>query len=1018
MKEALLLSLLFISTFASFSQGFNKLSLKQSGIDFTNTISENDTINGLSYLYLYNGGGVAIGDINNDGLDDIYFTGNQSNDKLYLNKGKMKFVDVTEKYFKNQRFDFHTGATMVDINNDGWLDIYVSAAGPAYNGEDRRNKLFINQGGKKFVDQAKEYGLDDSLNTTQAVFFDADNDGDLDVYLLNHIYLRKNTQYWFQFNKMRKIIGSDRLMINENGHFYDRSAQLGIKSSEYGQGVIVSDFNQDGRQDIYVCNDFEYGDKLFINIGKDGFKEVILSATMHTPLFSMGVDAADFNNDGQMDIMTVDMANQDHVKSKKNMGGMSSKKFWNLVNKGQHYQYMFNALQLNVGDKFIDIAQLAGVSKTDWSWAPLFADFDNDGFLDLFISNGYLRDLRDNDFTNKYDANIQLSKEFMPFDELKKLIPTSQSPNYIFKNNGDLSFENKINDWGLDEAINVNGAAYADLDNDGDLDIICNSANERSFILENNINQKNNYLKVKVKGAEKNIAGIGVRIELYTDSNFQVREIQPTRGFQSGVSNTIHFGMGEHSEIDSVLVRLNGVIVDRREKIQANQTIRFDISESNILRAAKFGALPSILNEVELSSLKLKHTESNFDDFKKEVLLPHKMSQLGPFITVDDINGDGFEDIYFGAAKGSRGALMIQNTKGGFDLKPLPSSTKNYMSEEMESVFFDADNDGDMDIYVTTGSNEVGANDDSYTDQLYINDGKENFTLANDKLPKNSISGQKVIAKDLNEDGWVDLIVFGRQTPGNYPAPASSKILINENGNFVDKTEEWAPEFENLGMVTDALFANIDEDEDLEIIIVGEWMPVTVFDFVSGAYHNITSEKGLEKTVGWWNAIELYSDNNGVQKFMLGNIGLNNKFHPTIEKPLHIFMSDFDDNGTNDIVLAKSQNEILYPVRGLQCSSEQMPFIKQKFNSYDLFAHADVQSIYTPEKLANALQYEAHTFASSVLTIENGHFTLQALPNSFQTGPINAFLIDDFNNDGAVDVFCFGNKFEAEVETV
>lgn len=1016
MKTAVFLFLLFCLTFCGYSQGFKKLTPTASGINFANTISENDTINGLSYLYLYNGGGVAIGDINNDGLEDIYFTGNQVDDKLYLNLGDMKFKDVTKKYFKDQRFDFHTGATMVDINNDGWLDIYVSCAGYAYDGEDRRNKLFINQKGKKFIDQAKEYGLDDSLNTTQAAFFDADNDGDLDVYLLNHVYLRKNTQYWFQFNKMQKVLGHDKLMMNDNGHFYDRSESMGINSDQYGQGVIISDFNQDGWQDIYVANDFESSDKLYMNKGSGGFEESILTKTKHIPFFSMGVDAADINNDGLIDIMGVDMASEDHVTSKKNMGGMNADKFWKLVTQKEHYQYMFNTLQLNLGDEFIDIGLLAGVAKTDWSWAPLFADFDNDGFQDLYVSNGYLRDLRNSDFTNKYDRNIQLSRQFTPFDELQKLIPSSKTPNYIFKNNGDLTFSKKSQDWGLEEPINVNGAAYADLDNDGDLDMICNAGGAPSFVLENKSSGQN-FLKVKLNGAAKNRNAIGAKIELYQDNQLQVREIQPSRGFQSSVSTTVHFGLGALSKVDSVLVRFNGIVVFKQSEISSNQTVTIDIAPQKGL-AQNYLKTSQILTEVSIPVLKIKHSELNHDDFEKEVLLPHKMSELGPFITVGDINEDGLDDFYIGAARGSKGALMIQNENGEFIEKPLELFKTNYLSEEMQSLFFDADNDGDLDIYIVMGSNESPKNDASYIDQLYINDGEENFALSKDALPQVSVSGQKVLAEDLNNDGWLDLIVFGRQEAQNYPAPPSSFIYINEKGKFIDKTDVFAPEFYKMGMVTDAIFINIDSDKNKELIIVGEWMPITIFDFQQGVYKNITAESGLQNTVGWWNTIELIESQSGIHKFALGNLGLNNKYHPSEDNPLHIYLNDFDDNGTNDIVLAKAQDAILYPVRGRSCSSQQMPFIAQKFESYDLFAKADVESIYTAEKLNNALHFEAQTFANSFLTIRDGKFKIDEMPKRYQTGPINSILIDDFDNDDQIDMFCFGNKYEAEVETI
>ncbi len=1016
MKILIQILLASIST-CSVAQGFNKLSVKQTGIEFSNTILEDDTLNGLSYLYLYNGGGVAVGDINNDGLEDLYFTGNQVDDKLYLNQGGLKFKDVTAKFFKDATFDFHTGATMVDINGDGWLDIYVSAAGPAYDGEQRRNKLFINQKGKSFTDQASLYGLDDSLNTTQAAFFDADNDGDLDAYLLNHVYLRKNTQYRFQFNKMRKVLGYDRLMINEDGFFKDKSIEFGVLSNQYGQGVVVSDFNQDGYPDIYVANDFESSDKLYINKAGSGFSEMIKTKTKHIPLFAMGVDAADFNNDGLVDLMTVDMVAEDHVKSKKNMGGMSSENFWNLVKHNQHYQYMFNTLQLNLGEEFIEVGQLAGVSKTDWSWAPLFADFDNDGFQDLFVSNGYLRDLRNNDFTAQYDTIIQISKEFIPFEELQQLIPSSTSANYIFKNNGNLSFKKMTDQWGMDESINVNGAVYADLDNDGDLDLICNASNQPSYIMEN-LSQDNNFIQIKLIGPKQNRFCFGARLEVYIDSTKQIREVYPTRGFQSSVSTKLHFGLGKTELIDSIVVRLNGNRAATRYEVKANQELIIDLSTIEWKLPSNYSNQKTILTEVQLNGLKAKHTEIEYDDFEKEILLPHKMSQLGPFIHVDDMNGDGLSDCYLSGARGSKGALLVQTESGDFIEKSLELFKTNFLSEEMESVFFDADNDGDLDVYVVMGSNEEAANHPSYQDQLYLNVGDDKFSNASKRLPQITISGQKVLVEDINADGWLDLLVFGRQTPGQYPSPTSSYLLMNEKGNFVDRTLEYFPEFKNLGMVTDAVFSNIDSDKELELLIVGEWMPVTIFDQLDGVYKNVTHDKGLSETVGWWNTIVPYIKEDGQQRFILGNLGLNNKFHPSVSKPLHIYQSDFDENGSLDIVLAKAEDEILYPIRGRQCSSEQMPFIAQQFQTYEQFAIADVNAIYTKEKLEQALHYEAHTFASSLLTIKNDEVILQPLPQAYQTGPIKAVIVNDCNEDGKLDVFCFGNQYETEVETI
>lgn len=999
-------------------QGFKKVPVDRSGIEFKNQLSEDDTINALSYLYLYNGGGVAVGDINNDGLDDIYFTGNQVEDKLYLNKGNLQFKDVTKKYFKNQKFDFHTGATMVDINNDGWLDIYVLAGGPDYDGEKRRNKLFINQKGKKFLDEAAAYGLDDSLNATQATFLDADQDGDLDVYLLNHPYHRKNAQRNFQLNSPKKVIGNDRLMMNNNGQFEDQSDERGILSTGYGLGVAISDFNGDLFPDIYVTNDFEYPDKFFINKGDGFFEEVILDRMQHISLFAMGVDAGDINNDGLIDLISTDMASEDHVRSKKNMGGMSSENFWTIVNTKKHYQYMFNSLQLNLGDaSFIEIAQMAGISKTDWSWATLLADYDNDGFQDLFIANGYVRDIRDNDFKIKYDGEIEPSKDFIPFEELKDLIPTSKLQNYIFKNTGELTFEKKSFEWGFSEKVNVNGAAYADLDNDGDLDLVCNALNDVSFIMENKMGDRGNYIQIELSGESNNLSAVGARLELYAENKTFVKECYPSRGFQSSVSSIMHFGLGAIQQIDSLVIYWKKGERTVHTDLTLNDRTAIEWATSPSEETPQNDTFSNLVN-TKVDGLNYVHHEIDYDDFEKEILLPHKMSNLGPFISVADVNGDQLEDIYIGSARGDIGHLYFQKQDGGFRIDTNSVWESTIHLEEMESVFFDVDNDGDLDLYVVSGGNEAPVAHPSLKDRVYINDGKGHFTLDEEKLPEFRDSGQKVIAKDLNGDGWMDVLIFGRQVPEAYPSPATSRILMNEQGVLIDQTANMAPDFWQLGMVTDAEFTDYDKDGDEDLIIVGEWMPVTVFENNQGKFRNVTAEKELLNTVGWWNSIDVYDDSEDFSRFVLGNVGENNKFHPSEKKPLRIYMNDFDDNGTFDIVLAKNQESTLYPVRGRQCSSEQMPFITEKFPTYDQFAVADVTEIYTDKKLDEAIQYQAQTFSNSSLIIIDGEFDVKPLPQEYQTGPINACVVEDFTGDGISDVLCIGNKFEAEVETV
>ena len=1007
------------SSFIVYSQGFKTVSESKSNIDFANKIIETEALNGLTYLYLYNGGGVAVGDINNDGLEDLYFTGNQVDDKLYINKGNLEFKDVTDKYFKSCKSStFHTGVTMVDINNDGWLDIYVSVAGPSYVGSERANLLYINKKGKGFSEQAEAYGLADTLNTTQTVFFDYDLDGDLDCYMLNHVKLNSSIQETYPtVGTNYNIKGDDHFYVNENGKYIEKSKALGLISTRYGLGVVVSDLNNDGYPDVYVTNDFNYPDKMFINQQNGKFKDEIKEKTGHCSVYAMGIDAADFNNDGLFDLMTVDMASEDHVRSKKNMGAMSTKAFWDEIRTGKHYQYMFNSLQLNQGNGyFSEISQMAGVSKTDWSWAPLITDFDNDGFQDIFISNGYIRDIRDNDFKNLYDNEIQYASKVKTFKEISELIPVTKLANYIYKNNQDLTFSKMNFEWGMTEPVNVNGAVYSDLDNDGDLDLILNATNEKSFIMENISDNTNNYIDVKLSGMPNNINCLGAKVEIIYDNFKQFRELQTVKGFQSSVTSRVHFGVGTANKIDTLIITWNNKEQTVLTNIESNQLLKVSY-EPVINTESKIKKRKTYFTEVNIEGLSnYVHEEFTVNDFNEEVLLPHKMSELGPFVTVADINNDGLDDVFIGGARAYASKMYFQNIKGGFDLQKQEAFEKDKNFEDMQSVFFDFDNDGDKDLYIVSGGNESPVNHLILNDRLYINsDGV--FTKSENVLPDIRVSGQKVLAKDINADGWIDLIVFGRQVPKAYPSTPKTSVLINRKGVFVDEVKSIASELEFIGMVTDAVFTDIDNDNDEDLIVVGEWMPVTVFENINNNYTDVTEKLKLNKTIGWWSAIKEV-ETNGQKKYLLGNIGKNNKYHPSKNKPLEVYMDDFDGNGTNDIVLAKYQGETCYPVRGRQCSSEQMSFIVDKFPTYNDYAVADLNSIYSKEKLNNSIRFKATTFDNSVLSINEGVSKMESLPNKLQLGCVNSIVEIDFNKDGLYDYLLLGNKYEAEVETI
>lgn len=1004
MKTSALFITLFISTILFGQQLFSTRTAKATGIDFSNTLSETEAFNYFHFDYFYNGGGVAVGDINNDGLQDIFFVGNQIQNQLYLNQGVLKFDNISKTSgIEIENKGWHTGVSMIDINADGWLDIYVCRSGTADEKGDMSNLLYINQKDNTFKESAKELGLNDKRRSVQAAFLDFDRDGDIDVFLINHIknqsHLTKNTQ---------QELTSNTLYRNDNGKFVDVSYEAEIGEYGFSIGVCVSDLNNDGWADIYVANDFMLSDFMYIN-QKDGtFKNEVKQRTGHIPTYSMGVDAADINNDLLPDIYVADMASEDHVRSKANMGSMNTEAFWDLIKMGEHYQFMFNCLQLNSSNGiFREIAQLSGVAKTDWSWAPLIADFDNDGWKDLFVSNGIYRDVRNNDFLIEFAKKYEDGNEpFNALDELAK-IPQNGVNNYIFRNNGDLTFSKKMLDWGFDFPVNSNGAAYADLDNDGDLDLVLNNCNEEALIMENQSNATK-YLAVAVEESELNRFGIGAKVHVVTTSGEQIQEVYTTRGYQSSVPPICHFGIPKNDSILQVNVIWNDQTISDFTNIPFNKKII--LSKGLKTQQKELITVQPLLKIVEGDHF--THHETNYFDFRKEVLLPHRMSQLGPFISKADVNKDGLEDFYIGGAAGQSGALYLQ-TQNGFELRmnqPWEIETKN---EELGSVFIDIDNDDDLDLYLVNGSNE-GL---SEQDVLYVNDGSGQFEVSKNAMPKTG-SGQTVRTYDFDKDGWADLFVPGRQVAGNYPRTPKSSILRNEKGVFRDVTKEIASEFENIGMVTDILFFDYDNDGDEDFIAVGEWMGITFFNSHKGKFTIDSNAVDLKSTIGWWNTIYPFDfDQDGKMELLLGNIGSNNKYHPTQENPLHVYQADFDENGSSDIVLAKHQKEAFYPVRGRQCSSEQMPNIKDKFPTYNQYATAELTEIYSGNKLENALHIEAREFRSGYLKEDNDVWKFYPFENALQIGPINAFIKLDIDGDNLNELIIAGNKYEAEVET-
>jgi len=998
------------------SMSFTTLTAEESGIEFTNTITETDSFNFFNYEYMYNGGGVAVGDINNDGLIDVYFTGNQVSDKLYLNKGDMNFEDITKTAIGQKSSEgWHTGVSMIDVNQDGWLDIYVCRSGPDDLKEVRSNLLYINNHDNTFTEKAKDYGVDVDRKTTQAIFFDYDNDGDLDLYVMNHSNKSKDGKK-LSIGLVNDLIkqgspDSDVMLENQNGKFIDVTKKVGISNHAYGLGCTASDLNNDGFIDLYVSNDYMAPDHLYMNNGDGTFTDEIVKQMKHISNFAMGNDISDFNNDGLLDVITVDMASEDHVRSKKNMGGMSSVKFWQAVSVGYHYQYMFNTLQMNNGNgTFSEIAQILGISKTDWSWAPLFVDFDNDGHKDLFISNGYRRDTRDNDYI-KESGNPALKDK--PLEDKLELIPATKVLNYIYKNTGNLHFDKKMDKWSLNTPVNSNGAAYADFDNDGDMDLVINNMDETSSILKNNLVTKYSYIRLKL--TKNNVDYYGTKVKVKIGDAIYYQELQPVRGFQSSVEPILHFGLGDVKEVgqieiiwpDGLMSIVKGVKVNKLTHIKYENE---DKSKVNVNPKNK-----KLFKQVE--GIDFKHKEYLVNDFEKEVLLPNKMSQLGPFMSSGDVNNDGLEDIYISGSKGFSGELFIQNKEGTFAKKTGPWNQQK-QREEMDSEFFDIDNDGDLDLYVISGGNEYEIRSKNLYDQLYINDGEGNFTNQSNQLPFMETSGQRLSVADYDQDGDMDVFIGGRQTPGFYPFAPRSYLLENQNGKLIDITND-SKDLMGPGLITQSIFDDFDHDGDLDLICVGEWMPISFFQNNNGVFTNVTSKYGNPNDVGWWMSITKGDFNgDGKNDYIVGNLGENNKFHPSNEFPLEIYCHDFDGSGTYDIVLGKYQNNVCYPVRGKQCSSEQMPFVSKKFPTYDQFAVADLEKIYGKENLEKALHYSVSNFSSVILLSSEDKYNTIKLNAYAQIAPINAGVVLDVNNDGNLDFIGVGNNYAAEVETV
>lgn len=1002
---------------------FQLLSTEKTGIDFNNALSENDSLNYMSYAYMYMGGGISVGDINNDGLKDLFFTGNMVSNRLYLNKGNLEFEDISETAGVLGDNRWFTGVTMADVNNDGLLDIYCSVSGKF---EPHNNLLYINNGDLTFSEKAEEYGLSEAGESVQSTFFDYDLDGDLDVYIGNYPkthFSTPNNIYRYKMDNT-KDIETDKLFRNDGGKFTNVTDEANLRSFGLTLSATVGDLNNDGWPDLYISNDFSSPDYMYINNQDGTFSEKVKEATKHTAFYGMGVDIADFNNDQYLDILQVDMMAKNNRRQKANMASMNPKLFWGAVNYGFHYQYMQNNLQLNNGvltgdtPNFSDISRLGGMSSTDWSWGPLIADLDNDGLKDIFISNGTRREVNNRDYFNKLKVEKYDKEDFL---EKSLAIPSEKIDNFVYHNKGNLDFEQANEKWGIQFEGWSNGVVYADLDNDGDLEIVLNNIDDVAAVFENKSSEENNYINVVFNGKDGNKFGIGNRVFVTTNGETQFQELTLTRGFQSSVAPELHFGLKKSETIDELKVIWTDGKEQTLSSVNVNQklTVNYDDAVESVNDE---DANIKMFTKPEIDFPEHKHIENQYDDFIDQVLLPHKMSHFGPALAVGDVNNDGMDDYFIGGSSNYKGQLYIQ-TKEGFIAKEIPDFDKTLMSEDVGAMLFDADNDGDNDLYVVSGGYEFEPDSKWLQDRLYVNDGSGNFNLSESALPEMITSGSRVYHEDINNDGKEDIIVLGRQVPRNYPSPANSYILLNESANgeikYLNATEKLAKDFTNLGMATSAILTDINNDDLVDIIVVGEWMPIRVFENSKNGFNEVSEKMGLnEDSTGWWWSIsEGDFDNDGDMDYVLGNNGLNYKYKATEDETFDIYINDFDKNQKADIVLSYYNDGEQYPVRGRECSSQQIPAIKTKFKNYESFSEATLVDVYTKQDLENSVHYQIKSFASVYLENRDGKFISHNLPVEAQISSINQILVRDFNNDNNLDVLLAGNLYVSEVET-
>ena len=1023
---------------------FELIPSEKSGLDFINTITEREEFNILTEEYIYNGGGIAVADFNNDQLQDLYFTGNQVENKLYLNQGELTFKDVTNVADVAGNNQWCSGVTVVDINQDGWMDIYVSSTIDK-DPEKRRNLLYINQGLNSdgipvFKELAKSYGLDDAGNSTQATFFDYDKDGDLDVYLLTNVIDTKIPGNYRPKIKDGSALNNDRLYRNNGDNtFTNVSKEAGILIEGFGLGVTIADINLDSWPDIYVTNDYISNDLLYINNQDGTFTNQIKKYIKHQSHSAMGNDVVDINNDGLVDIFALDMLPETNERKKQMLGGNKYINYIQNVRYGYEFQVVRNTLQLNNGigpdghPTFSEVGQFANLYQTDWSWTPLISDFDNDGLRDIIVTNGFPKDVTDKDFTlyQAGPAGNVASKMF-----LQDSIPVVKISNYAFKNNGDLDFKDVTKEWGLSIPSFSNGAIYSDLDNDGDLDIVCNNINEHPFLFENKTSDAKNlknhhYLRLKFEGNKPNLAGIGTKVMLYSKGAKMYYENVPTRGYLSSVEPFAHFGVGEAETVDSLLVQWPDGKEQFLQNVATNQVLTLkqdDAVKTNnpAERMHLFTSSEKILKSANADkNIQFKHQEEDKIDFNLQRTIPHKYSQMGPSIAVGDVNADGLEDFIVSGSVDNSASLFLQNKEGKFsNAIPVYTDADDVKKEDLGMLLFDADNDQDLDLYICSGGFEHFVDAAEFQDRLYLNNGKGQFTKAENAIPQSFVSTAAIKAADYDGDGLLDLFVGGKVKPGQYPMPVSSKILHNEGGKFVDVSARICPDLTDLGMVSDALWTDFNNDKQIDLLLVGEWMTPTFFQNNDGKFENVTEKTGLTGEKGWWNSITGADfDQDGDIDYIAGNLGLNTSYKANQDQPIQVVAKDFDNSNSIDPVISlylknEEGNYASYPVHSRSDLIAQMQHMRKKFPRFSKYGKTTSDGIFSEEELKGALVMQATQFASCYYeNLGDGTFAMKKLPLQAQLGPVYGMLPYDIDEDGFLDILMVGNSYATEVFT-